>query len=71
LNVLGLRRVVITGSLGELPPTVLDHLSLAIRSGTMWARFGSVECTGERRQRLSGLVATGIDRFIVPERPAN
>lgn len=68
LNVLGLRHVVITGSITELPPVVLAHLSRAVRNGAMWARFGNVECVGAPRCRAAGLVAIGIDRLIVPEK---
>jgi predicted NBD/HSP70 family sugar kinase len=68
LNVLGLRRVVITGNLAELPPAVMQHLSRAIENGAMWARFGQVECVAAPRRRMAGLVAVGIDRFIVPDR---
>ncbi|MGA2853134.1 MAG: ROK family protein [Verrucomicrobiota bacterium] len=68
LNVLGLRRVVITGSLTELPPSVLAHLANAVQNGTMWARFGDVECTGAPRQRTAGLVAVGIDQLVVPDK---
>ena len=71
LNVLGLRRVVITGSLTELPSAVLAHLSQAIQNGSMWAKFGSVECVGAPRHRLAGLVAIGIDRFVVPDTKEN
>jgi N-acetylglucosamine repressor len=67
LNVLGLRQVVITGSLTELPPAVLTYLSRSIQNGAMWARFGSVECAGAPRCRAAGLVAIGIDRLVVPE----
>ena len=67
LNVLGLRRVVITGSLTELPPAVLAHLSQAVQNGSMWAKFGSVECLAAPRHRLAGLVAIGIDRLVVPD----
>jgi predicted NBD/HSP70 family sugar kinase len=67
LNVLGLRRVVITGSLTELPGTVIAHLGQAIENGSMWAKFGSVECVAAPRRRLSGLVAIGIDQLIVPD----
>ena len=67
LNVLGQRRVVITGSLTELPPAVVEHLSRAIQSGAMWARFGDVECVAAPRRRTAGLVAMGIDRLIVPD----
>ena len=68
INVVGLRRVVITGSLAELPPAVTQHLFRAIESGAMWARFGSVECVAAPRRRTAGLAAVGIDRFIVPDR---
>lgn len=67
LNVLGLRRVIITGALTELAPAVLEQLSGAIRKGAMWARFGEVECINAPRRRTAGLVAVGIDRFIAPE----
>ncbi|HEV2693713.1 MAG TPA: ROK family protein, partial [Verrucomicrobiae bacterium] len=67
LNVLGLRHVIITGSLAELPPAVLAYLSRSVQNGAMWARFGSVECVGVPRSRAAGLVAIGIDRLVVPE----
>ena len=67
LNVLGLRRVVITGSLTELPPIVMQYLSHAVQSGAMWARFGEVECISAPRRRTAGLVAVGIDRLVVPD----
>lgn len=67
LNVLGLRRVVITGSLTELPPVVLQHLAHAVQNGAMWARFGQVECLSAPRRRTAGMVAVGIDRLVVPE----
>jgi predicted NBD/HSP70 family sugar kinase len=67
LNVLGLRRVVITGSLTELPPTVLAHLSRAVQNGSMWAKFGQVECVAAPRRRTAGIIAVGIDRLIVPD----
>jgi predicted NBD/HSP70 family sugar kinase len=67
LNVLGLRHVVITGSLTELPPVVMQYLSHAVQNGSMWARFGEVECVSAHRRRTAGLVAVGIDRLIVPD----
>lgn len=66
LNVLGLRRVVVTGTLNELPPAVLSYLTDAVNRGTLWARFGEVKVEGAPRRRKAGLVAAGIDRFIVP-----
>jgi predicted NBD/HSP70 family sugar kinase len=71
LNVLGLRRVVITGSLTELPPGVMQYLSHAVQNGAMWARFGQVECRAAPRRRTAGLVAVGIDRLIVPDKKEN
>lgn len=67
LNVLGLRRVVITGSLTELPPIVMQYLSHAVQNGAMWARFGQVECISAPRRRAAGMVAVGIDRLVVPD----
>jgi len=67
LNVLGLRRVVITGSLTDLPPAVIAHLSRAIQDGSMWAKFGQVECVAAPRRRTAGLIAIGIDRLVVPD----
>ena len=71
LNVVGLRRVVITGSLAELPPIVMDYLSRAVQNGAMWARFGEVECVSAPRRRTAGLVAVGIDRLVVPDHKNN
>jgi predicted NBD/HSP70 family sugar kinase len=65
LNVLGLRQVVITGSLVAMPPAVFDYLSAAIVRGTVWARFGRVECRSAPPRRIAGLVASGIDRLII------
>jgi predicted NBD/HSP70 family sugar kinase len=70
LNVVGLRRVVITGSLTELPPVVLAHLSRAVQNGSMWAKFGEVECVAAPRRRTAGLVAIGIDRMVLPDTSA-
>jgi len=66
LNVLGLRRVVVTGALNELPPAVMDALSQAILMGAMWARFGEVKIESAPRRRTAGLVAVGIDRLVLP-----
>jgi predicted NBD/HSP70 family sugar kinase len=66
LNVCGLRRVVVTGSLTELPPIVFRYLSAAIDRGAVWARFGKVEVVSAPRRRTAGLVAAGIDRLVLP-----
>lgn len=69
LNVLGLRRVVVTGHLTELPPVVVERLARAVERGAMWARFGAVICEAAPRRRMAGLVAAGIDRLLVPTDP--
>lgn len=66
LNVLGLRRVVITGAVHELPAPVLSYLSSAISKGALWARFGEIKVEGAPRRRVSGLVAAGLDRLVMP-----
>lgn len=66
LNVLGLRRVILTGSLSDLPRCVFEHLSDAIVKGALWGRFGKLECELAPRRRTAGLVAVGIDRLVVP-----
>ena len=66
LNVLGLRHVVVTGSLTEMPPQVIEHLTRTIRQGSVWGRFGKVTCDGAPHRRIAGLVAAGIDRLLVP-----
>jgi predicted NBD/HSP70 family sugar kinase len=66
LNVLGLRRVVITGTVNDLPPAVLTYLSAAISKGALWARFGNITVEGAPRRRVTGLVAAGLDHLIVP-----
>ncbi|MBC8096023.1 MAG: ROK family protein [Akkermansiaceae bacterium] len=66
LNVLGLRRVVITGALKDLPPSVLAYLSAAISKGALWARFGEIKVESAPRRRVAGLVAAGLDRIIMP-----
>lgn len=66
LNVIGLRHVIVTGSLTELASPVMDHLSRGIVGGAMWARFGKVEVEAAPRRRTAGLVAVGIDRLVLP-----
>ena len=66
LNVLGLRRVVVTGALTELPSMVTEHLGNAIVRGSLWARFGRVECLSAPRRRTAGLVAAGLDQLVLP-----
>lgn len=67
LNVLGVRRVVITGTLRELPRSVFDHLSQAISRGALWARFGEIQIESAPRHRVAGLVAAGLDRLVLAD----
>jgi len=66
LNILGIRRVVVTGSLTEMPPGVIEYLADSVRKGALWGRFGDVVCEGAPHRRIAGLVAAGIDRLLVP-----
>jgi predicted NBD/HSP70 family sugar kinase len=66
VNVLGVQRVVITGSLNEFVPKVVEHLADGVVKGTMWARFGLVECVSAPRRRMAGLVEVGIDALVIP-----
>jgi predicted NBD/HSP70 family sugar kinase len=66
LNVLGLRQVVLTGHLSELPASVTDYLRSAVNQAAMWARFGAIICETAPRQRAAGLAAAGMDRLLVP-----
>lgn len=65
LNVLGVRQVVLTGLLLELPGC-REHLSAKIADGAMWGRFGQVACQGAPHRRAAGLVASGLDRIVLP-----
>jgi predicted NBD/HSP70 family sugar kinase len=67
INVLGLHRVVVTGSLTELPECVLSHLADAVRRGAMWGRLGDVQCVGAPRRRMAGLVSAAVDRLLCPD----
>lgn len=63
VNILGLRRVVVTGLLGDLPSVATERLFEAVRRGGLWARFGEIDCLAAPRRRAAGLVAAGIDLF--------
>jgi predicted NBD/HSP70 family sugar kinase len=65
LNVLGVRRLVITGRLTELP-VCISHLCSEVKRGAMWGRFGEILCQTAPHRRAAGLVAAGLDRLILP-----
>ncbi len=66
MNVLGVRQVVFTGALTELPELVMNALGKAVRRSAMWARFGEVQCAAAPRRWAQGLVAAAIDRVLLP-----
>jgi len=70
LNVLGLERAVITGSLTEIPAG-MAYLSQAVVRGSMWGRFGQVTCVPAPRRRALGLVAAAIDRQLLSDQHAS
>jgi len=65
LNVLGLEHVVITGTLGDMPPEVRDYLSENIRQASLWQRFGKIHCEFAPRTRIRGLIKLAMDRVIL------
>lgn len=66
LNILGVDRVIVTGSLADLPPVAIERLTAAVRHGALWARFGQVHLSTAPRRRLAGLACMAIDRVIAP-----
>ena len=66
MNLTGVKHVVITGSLTELPPPVVRYLGRAIERASMWARFGTIDITDAPRRRAAGLALTAIDRLLLP-----
>jgi predicted NBD/HSP70 family sugar kinase len=65
LNVLGVRRLVITGRLTEIPACV-SFFAEAVKKGSIWGRFGEVLCQTAPHRRAAGLVAAGLDRLVLP-----
>jgi predicted NBD/HSP70 family sugar kinase len=65
LNVLGVRRFVVTGVLAELPSCVA-FLAQRVKQGAMWGRFGEILCETAPHRRAAGLVAAGLDRLVLP-----
>ncbi len=65
MNVMGVRRVVVTGALTELPESVMAHLARRVVEGAMWGKFGSVECVAAPRRRAAGLVAAAVEQLLL------
>jgi predicted NBD/HSP70 family sugar kinase len=66
LNALGVDRVIVTGSLTELPEVVMARLAGAVRRNAFWARVADVDIVTGPRRRLAGLGYVVIDRIIAP-----
>jgi predicted NBD/HSP70 family sugar kinase len=66
LNLFGVRRVVLTGRITELPAPATDYLIGAIQRAAMWSRFDAVAVTLAQRRRGRGLLVAGIHRFVMP-----
>lgn len=69
LNTLGLREVVVSGYVNELPPIVAQLLDAAIRNDAMWGRFGTLRCRRVPRRRWLGITSVAVERTMlaVPE----
>ena len=67
LNLLGLRRVVLTGFVTELPPEAVELMEAELRRHTLWARFGEVTCKSAPHYRAAGLILNGLDRLVLPQ----
>ena len=66
VNVLGVRQVLLSGALNEIP-AAMDHLCAAVRRGAMWGRFGEVGCRPAQRRRLLGMVSVAIDHVLLSD----
>ena len=64
LNILGIRKVVVTGCINDLPDAVHEVLFSAIRRGAMWARFGEILYQPAPRRRAAGLIAVCMDKWL-------
>ncbi len=70
LNTLGLREVVLSGYMNELPPFVADQLGTAISNDAMWGRFGTVRCRRVPRQRWLGITSIAVERTMLAIPPS-
>ncbi len=65
LNTLGLREVVFSGFMNELPPIVAESLGRAISNDAMWGRFGTIRCRRVPRQRWLGITSIALERTLL------
>jgi predicted NBD/HSP70 family sugar kinase len=66
LNLYGVRRVVLTGRVCELPTPATDYLMGAIQRASMWSRFDAVAVTLAPKRRARGLLIASLHRFVMP-----
>ena len=66
VNVLGVRQVLLTGALNEVPAATA-YLCDAVRRGAMWQRFGEMQCRPVTRRRLVGMVSLAIDQVMLAD----
>lgn len=66
VNVLGVRHVLISGALNDIPAAI-NYVSAAVRRGAMWGRFGEIECRAIQRRRLLGMISLAIDEVLLPD----
>ena len=66
LNLLGIRQVLVSGVLGEIPAAV-EYLGAAIGRGAMWARFGEVGCRLIPRRRMVGMISLAINQIMLAD----
>lgn len=62
LNLLGVRQVIMTGAVDELPARIGQDLAGRISQAALWGRFGDVATAVAPRRRALGLVAGAVER---------
>lgn len=66
LNTIGVKRVVFTGAVNDLPEHFQRMLSECVARHSLWGRLEDIACDFSPRYRMRGMVATGIDRLVAP-----
>jgi predicted NBD/HSP70 family sugar kinase len=66
VNLLGVRQVLLSGALNDLPAAV-DYLCAAVQRGVMWARFGEISCRPIRRRRMAGMISLAVDQVMLTD----
>jgi len=69
LNMMGLRTVIVSGVLNDLPESVHRRFEEAVSSAALWQRFGTISCLFAPRHHTAGMIAVGLDRLVIPATP--